>query len=58
MPWILRLRLVLVRIFPIKPLPRGHIQINSNGLNQDVRVNQLEARDNGPSNDLINTVPL
>ena len=35
------------RIFPCKPRPRSDIQIIRNGLNQDVRASQQEARANG-----------
>ena len=41
---------------PSKPQPHSNTQINRSGLNYDVRVSQYEARTNGPSSDLINTV--
>ena len=41
---------------PSKLQPRSDIQISRNGLNEDVKVIQYEARANRPSSNLVNIV--
>ena len=44
------------RIRHAESFPVGHCHVAKYGLNQDVRVSQSEAKANGSSGDLINTI--
>ena len=48
--------MMLVRIFPGNPQPHGVTQIDRNGLDQDVRVDQEVAGYNESGSNLINTI--